>query len=119
MRDNFFLDSNIIIYALGDDINKKNIAQDLLDQTPFISTQVLTEVSQVCLKKLKLSHERAQEWISLLTAATTVIGITPEIIQHAIRIAKKYQYSFYDSLIISASIQSGAAILSLGTREFS
>jgi predicted nucleic acid-binding protein len=111
MPDRFFLDSNIIIYALGKELDKKAIAQNLLNQTPLLSTQVLTEVSNVCLKKLKLNHDLTQEWISLLSAQTEIICITPEIIQYALEVSKKYQYSFYDSLIISASIHANATIL--------
>ncbi len=107
----FFLDSNVVIYALGDDQNKKEIAQDLLAQTPILSTQVLTEVSQVCLRKLKLESDVVAEWIALLNAQTHIIKISHEIIQSAIKTSKKYQYSFYDSLIIATSLHAGVEIL--------
>ena len=111
MPDKFFLDSNIIIYALSDVSDKKIIAQDLLDQAPILSTQVLTEVSQVCLKKLKLEHTLVNEWITLLGTQTHIVTISLEIIQYALAIAKDYQYSFYDSLIIATSIHAGVSIL--------
>ncbi len=106
-----FLDSNIIIYALGDDLHKKEISQNLLEQEPILSTQVLTEVSQVCLKKFKLPHELVSEWIGLLHAQSHLVNITPSIIQNAIQLAKKYQYSFYDSLIIAASLHAEVSTL--------
>lgn len=111
MPDKFFLDSNIVIYALGDDLKKKARADDLLSQGPILSTQVLTEVSQVCLKKLKLAHDLVIQWVALLNAHTQVISISADMIQDAIKISQQYKYSFYDSLIISASAHSEAKIL--------
>ncbi len=111
MPGKFFLDSNVVIYALGDDLDKKSVAQDLLDKSPILSTQVLTEVSQVCLKKLKLEPDLVVQWIGLLNSRTQVVSISVEMIQEAIKIAQKYKYSFYDSLIISVSLHANVEIL--------
>ncbi len=111
MPDKFFLDSNIVIYALGDDLKKKSIAQDLLSQKPVLSTQVLTEVSQVSLRKLKLEHDLVSQWVGLLSHQTHILPISSEMIQEAIKISQKYQYSFYDSLIISAAVHAEVDIL--------
>lgn len=111
MPGEFFLDSNVLIYALGDNLAKKEIAQDLLDKKPILSTQVLTEVSQVCLKKLKLEPDLVGQWVGLLNAQTQVVSISVEMIQESIKIAQKYQYGFYDSLIIAASIHANVEIL--------
>ena len=36
-----FLDSNIVLYALGEEVEKRKIAHDLLISYPYISTQEL------------------------------------------------------------------------------
>lgn len=53
MSDNFFLDSNICLYLLGNDSNKRNTALQLLNNNPTISTQVLNENINVLFKKYK------------------------------------------------------------------
>ncbi len=111
MLDKKFLDSNVILYALGDELSKKKIAQDLLEQKPILSTQVLTEVSQVCLKKFKLDPDLVSQWIELLQTKTQIISVTSEMIQSAIKLFDRYQYSFYDSLIIAASLHAKVDIL--------
>lgn len=47
-----FLDSNIVLYAFGDDDIKTPIANNLLAQYPTISTQVVNECSHVMRRKL-------------------------------------------------------------------
>ena len=44
MPDKIFLDSNIILYALTDEVKKKETAIDLLIEEPTISIQVINEV---------------------------------------------------------------------------
>jgi len=111
MSDNYFLDSNVILYALGNDIAKKHQAQALINKKALISTQVLTEISNVCLKKFKLSPESVSQWIGLLNTETQVQQISGDTIIQAIQYAKLTQYSFYDSLIITSAINAGANIL--------
>jgi predicted nucleic acid-binding protein len=49
--DRFFLDTNVVLYALGDDEPKRRIALDLLSRQPVLSTQVLSEASSVMHRK--------------------------------------------------------------------
>jgi len=58
MRDRFFCDSNIMLYAIGNqDVSKKDIASKIvLDNNCVISVQVINEVSNIMLKKLNFSN---------------------------------------------------------------
>jgi predicted nucleic acid-binding protein len=49
-----FLDSNVVLYALGDDERKRAIALGLLARQPTISTQVINECSHVLRRKQQL-----------------------------------------------------------------
>ena len=111
MTDKYFLDSNIILYALGSEISKKQKAQALINREAIISTQVLTEITNVCLKKFMLSHEVVSHWVTLLASETQVKKISGDIIIQAIQHAKITKYSFYDSLIIATALNAGANIL--------
>ena len=56
MNDNkIFIDSNIFLYVLSDDLPKKSQVLKYFDQTYITSIQVVNENINVCLKKFKLS----------------------------------------------------------------
>jgi hypothetical protein len=61
MRGRIFLDSNICLYILDKNSSKFSTSKQLLQVRPHISTQVVTENINVCMKKFKLSrHESIQ-----------------------------------------------------------
>lgn len=111
MSDRYFLDSNVVLYALGNDVSKKRIAQSLIKKEAILSTQVLAEVAQVCLRKFLLTPAVVETWITLLTAETQVELISSDIIGQAVRISATTRYGFYDSLIVATALQSRANIL--------
>lgn len=106
-----FVDTNVLIYAFSTDSRYQEKAIKILENHPFLSTQVLTESANVCLKKLNFSPEKVVEFISQLEQNTEVVTITPFIITKALHLHKAYRYSFYDSLILSAALLSGCEIL--------
>jgi predicted nucleic acid-binding protein len=58
MNDNIFLDTNIFIYAYSDNFDKKTRSFELFNSLSCItSTQALSELSNVCFKKLKFSDK--------------------------------------------------------------
>ena len=59
MRDKYFLDTNIIIYAYSvDEIEKSEIANNLISKSGVISTQVINELNNILFKKFKISEEK-------------------------------------------------------------
>ncbi len=111
MSARIFLDSNIVLYALNGGEDKKSIALDLLEAHPFLSTQVLAEVSSVCLKKFKFLSPVVDQWLTLLTRSAEVRVISVQEIREALKIGARYHYSFYDSLIIASALEAKAEIL--------
>src|SRR3546814_13759222 len=77
----------------------------------YISTQVLTELSNTLTRKFKLSFESTLKAIDECCANSQVFINNSETIRGAIKIADRYRFSFYDSLIISAALESGCKIL--------
>ena len=49
-----FIDSNVVLYALGTETSKQQAAWRILFQFPLISVQVLNECSNVLIKKRKI-----------------------------------------------------------------
>jgi len=106
MNDNCFIDTNILVYCYADDEPVKH--QEAIDiangSDTFISTQVLTELSNTLKRKFKLDWQAVENVISEVSSDFNVFVNKPDTIEQACQIAEKYQYSFYDSLIISAAL---------------
>ena len=56
MNDKYFLDTNILIYSIGNIIPKKTIAINLIGKDAVISTQIVTESANVMSRKLKYGY---------------------------------------------------------------
>ena len=113
MKDKIFLDSNIFLYAFSNqDMIKKDISSKLLlDDNHTISIQVINEVSNIMLKKLKFTNSEIKEFIKDSYNRYSVINISEDIFLKACDIRKNYNISYYDSLIISSAIESNCDFL--------
>jgi predicted nucleic acid-binding protein len=106
MRDNCFVDTNILVYCYSEDEPAKqetalNMAKN---STAFISTQVLTELANTLNKKFKLDWKTVEKVLFELRSEMNIFLNKPSIIEQSCQIADKYKYSFYDSLIIAAAL---------------
>lgn len=103
-----FLDSNIIVYLLDEQPERRNIvASFILDDRFLISTQVVTENVNVCLRKLKLSKADAFAHGNFLMAAFRMVGISADTIKMAFALSERYGFGYYDSLILASAIENG------------
>lgn len=113
MSDKVFLDSNIIIYTYSaTELNKQQISRDIISNADsFISTQVLQEVSNILMRKLKLNYEVAIAAIKECRQNSQLHINTDITIIQACEIVDRYGFSFYDSLIISAALECNCNLL--------
>ena len=111
-----FFDSNILVYfADGADPKKQQIAEKLIknaviNDNGVISTQSLQEFFAATTRKLLCTKEKAKEYVENFSNSFTVEQISVPLILKAIDISIKNQFSFWDSLILSAAIQTGCII---------
>ena len=105
MPDNFFIDSNICLYILDKENPKFFKAKALLEYKPIISTQVIAENINVCLKKYKKTRSFALAHANSLREACNVQGITNQTLTTALFIFERYGYSIFDSLIIASALE--------------
>ena len=111
-----FFDSNILVYfADGADPQKQQIAENLIKKAVIndngvISTQSLQEFFAATTRKLLCTKEKAKEYVENFSDSFTVEQVSVPLILKAINISIKNQFSFWDSLILSAAIQSGCII---------
>ena len=111
-----FFDTNIILYANVDVFSPKHvIAKELLEQkilygVPCISVQVINEFVVNAMRKQKKLPE-VEEIVRGLLANLCVQSLTEEHVTDAFRITKRYQFSFWDSLIVAAALDLQCSVL--------
>lgn len=102
-----FADTNIVVYAVGQDSDKRTKARQILMQGVTVSAQVINETVSVLTRKqgvnLAVAHEVAE---SLLELCET-IPVNESTIREAIRLVRRYKLSHWDSLIVAAALLAG------------
>jgi len=111
MPDSVFLDSNVCLYILDKHSSKFQIAKDLLGNRPKISTQVISENINVCVKKFNQPKSFALQHAKSLQLACEVIPISGQTLNKACSLFEKYNYSFFDCLILAAALEARCKIL--------
>jgi predicted nucleic acid-binding protein len=106
-----FLDTNVLLYLLSADSGKADIAEELLRKGGIISVQVLSEITSVCTRKLKMSYGEIREILLTINMVLDVRDLTPVIHEATLDIAERYGYSFYDSMIMAAAINAGCSLV--------
>ncbi len=96
MNDNCFIDTNILVYCYTEDEPVKyQKALDIANNPDtFISTQVLTELSNTLKKKFKLDWKTIENVVSEVSSDFNVYVNKPATIERACKIADK-TYSRY------------------------
>ena len=106
-----FIDSNVILYLYADDDRRKEIVKSLINPDYTISTQVVNENVNVCLRKLKLTKEEAFAHGRNLLNSLSVVQIYPSTITAAFSLSIKYGFGYWDSLIVSSALENDCEIL--------
>jgi len=113
MRDEIFLDTNILIYVYTEtEPEKKDITLGILEKHDIvISTQVMNEFIWVMSRKYNINLNLIKEIVEWMWNHSKVLTIGKATIQNAINISSKYRFSYWDGLIVSSAIESGCSIL--------
>ncbi len=111
MPGKIFIDTNIVIYALGQASTKAHLAAPLFVGSPSISTQVLSETANVASRRLALSMSEIRKLITSLEVMCRVEIISLVTIHTALNIRERYGLSWYDSLIVATALEAGCDTL--------
>lgn len=107
-----FIDSNILVYLIDNKSKEKTKkAHEFLSPDFFISTQVIAENVNVCLKRLKLSKETALDFAKLIMGRFRVLQISEQILLKSFEVSIKYQLSSWDSIIIATALLHNCSIV--------
>ena len=112
MSDNIFVDTNILVYSVANDQHKRAIADELLLKYDIvISPQVISEFVAVTLRKQILVFPKVIDYAKQFMRVFHVTTMTANTITSALDIMTKYQFAYWDSLILAAALESACPFL--------
>lgn len=107
MKDRYFIDTNIWVYAHLKEVgnNKHDLALNLLETLPILvsSTQILNEYYSVMLKK-KIKDVYIQDNIEVIIDIAEIQLIQLETISLTHEFKLKYRFSYWDSLVSASAM---------------
>ena len=118
MNDNAFIDTNIWFYVFTqskkpEEQTKRQKAIDLIqsDIKISLSVQVINELSFNLIRKANFQETALKSLIQSFYQNYQIIGLTETILLTATDLRQRYSLSFWDGLIVSATLESGCKIL--------
>jgi Predicted nucleic-acid-binding protein, contains PIN domain len=111
MQDDCFADSNVLLYTLDKPSKKREIAFDLWRQGMVISTQVIMEFTNICIKKFNFSRKDAFQNARNIIESASVKSVTKETIHIAFELSEKHGFSHWDSLILASALEAKCKII--------
>ena len=111
-----FLDTNVLVYAQDADVPDKRqrsralIAAVVAAGSGVISTQVLQEFYVIATRKMGVPPLAAKSVVQSFRLFE-VVQLSPDLIEQAIDRSVLSQLSFWDALIVAASVASGCTTI--------
>lgn len=106
-----FFDSNVLVYAFSLD-PRAEAARRLLDGGGLIGVQCLNEFANVARTKLRMDWDEVETALATISELCEVTApINVELHQEGLALARRYQLSIYDSLIVAAALNAGCDTL--------
>jgi predicted nucleic acid-binding protein len=114
-----FLDTNVFVYLFDETDERKravanNIVQEALaSRSGQISHHVVQETLNVLTRKLAspMSPQDAQRFLDQVLAPLWQVMPSFNFYRQGLEIQARYRFSFYDSLIVAAALESGCTRL--------
>lgn len=119
MSVEYFIDTNLFIYQLEtQDESKASIANRIIRDgiktgKACISFQVVQECLNTISRKAEICLSREQTERYLDVALSPLLRVCPSVslYKRALATQARYQFSFYDSLIVAATLEAGCKTL--------
>ncbi|WP_167274865.1 PIN domain-containing protein [Dyadobacter arcticus] len=77
----------------------------------YVSTQVVKETCNILHKKFKLSWQRIEWVVNEIESNNEIIQVKLPAIKRAIFLADRYQFQWFDSIIVASALESGCTVL--------
>ncbi|MCX7112930.1 MAG: PIN domain-containing protein [Proteobacteria bacterium] len=110
-----FIDTNVFVYLFDETDDRKRIKAKEIVRTALetrsarISHQVVQETLNVVTRKLPapMTVEKARQFLEQVLMPLWQIMPSPVLYRRGLEIQARYGFSFYDSLIVAAALESG------------
>ncbi len=109
-----FIDTNIWLYAFisSDDHRKTKTAKHLVEGRAIVtSSQVINELCVNLLKKANLREDEISGIIASFYNRYDVVEFSRDLLLQASNLRCDYNFSYWDSLIVSCALHAGARLL--------
>ena len=112
-----FIDSNVFVYLFDKtNNNKRQCAEKLIQRnlergTACISFQVVQETINVITRKLNATADDARQLLDRVLIPLWRVNPTQMLYRRGLDLQARYQFSFYDSLIVAAALEAGCKAL--------
>ena len=106
-----FADSNLILYLLSHDEQKRMTSRQIVDRGCVVSVQVLNEVASVARRKHSLGWGAIGSFIDDLRPLITVTPLTIETHVAGRVLAARFGFNIYDALIVASAIEAKSETL--------
>ncbi|HSZ07785.1 MAG TPA: PIN domain-containing protein [Steroidobacteraceae bacterium] len=112
MADRRFFDTNILVYAFAADDPRSARAEALIADGGVIGVQVLNEFTNVTRRKLRWDWEQIEAALAVIEELLGVARpLTAAVHIQAVVLARDFELSFYDALIVAAAMDAGCELL--------
>lgn len=119
MKDKFFIDTNVFVYSFDTSNQTKQqkanelIKKALHDHVGIISSQVVQEFINVSTRKFStpMSIQDSEKYLKQVLSPLCQVFTSIDLYFKALDVMDRWQFSFYDSLIISAALQADCQTL--------
>jgi predicted nucleic acid-binding protein len=99
-----FFDTNVLIYLASEDAAKADRAEAVLSSGGAISVQVLNELANVARRKMKMSWQDTNAFLSLLRGLLNVHPLAVETHETGLALAERYNLAIYDAMIAASAL---------------
>ncbi len=114
-----FIDTNVFIYQLERlDPAKADVADALIEEgiargNACVSFQVVQECINTALRKAEvpLTEMQMRQYLDDVLVPLWTVYPTPEIYRRSLDVRSRYQFSFFDSLILASAMEAGCTTL--------
>jgi predicted nucleic acid-binding protein len=105
-------DTNVLIYAFGQhDDERKHIAKEIITKCNIISIQVVNETACVLMKKFKFQIQELDRVTQFIKKKFVVSDLNLHVLDHTLKIADQFGFSFWDSMIVAAVLENHCTVL--------
>mgnify|MGYP001809589026 CR=1 FL=1 len=106
-----FIDTNVFVYAFGDEDRRRDVARRVVDGGGVISPQVLNELVNVLRARQRKGDVFIARCLDAISSVVEVAPMTAEAQAAAFGLSTRRPIHIYDAMIVATAAEAGCAVL--------